>query len=124
MQDICPVDKSLNILTVLPFGVVASHEGFFFLTEYVFTNPSTLAACDTTSLFKQSLTGLNTDFFLLLILSVYLPVAGGEILGFITFLRVLVLCKMKSARLGFELLSLFPFPTTITITLRALTEFE
>ena len=38
-------------------------------------------------------------------------------IGFIPFPRVLVKCNQS--RLGFELVSLSPFPTTITITPRA-----
>ena len=45
----------------------------------------------------------------------YLPIAGGRIIGYIPFPRVLVLCEMQSSP-GFELVSPCPFPTTITIT--------
>ena len=50
--------------------------------------------------FKQSLTGLNLEFFLLgwqPSLSYYLPIADGRIVGLIPFPRVLVLCEMKTA---------------------------
>ena len=56
--------------------------------------------------FKQSLTGLNSIFLLLdklltkaeeLSLPYYLPIAGGRIIGFIPFPKVLVLCEMQSA---------------------------
>ena len=69
----------------------------------IFTNPSAQAGYDTRSVFKQSLTGLNSEFFLLLdkaeepSLSYYWPIAGGRIIGFIPFPRVLVLCEMQSA---------------------------
>ena len=56
--------------------------------------------------FKRSLTGLNTEFSFSktscltkaeeLSLSYYLPIAGGRIIGFILFPRVLVLCEMQS----------------------------
>ena len=39
-------------------------------------------------------------------------------MGFIPFPRVLVQCEMQS-RPGFELVSSYPFPTTITVTPRA-----
>ena len=72
----------------------------------IFTNPSARAGYDTRSIFKWSLTGLNSEFSFSLIscltkaeepnLSYYLPIAGGRIIGFIPFPRVLVLCEMQS----------------------------
>ena len=77
--------------------------------------------------FKRSLTGLNSEFSFSLTscllkaegpsLSYYLPIAGGRIIGFIPFPRVLVKCNQS--RPGFELVPPCPFPTTITITPRA-----
>ena len=68
----------------------------------LFTNPFARAGYDTTSIFKRSLTGLNSEFSFSLTscltmaeeptLSYYLPIAGGRI-GFIPFPRVLVLCE-------------------------------
>ena len=61
--------------------------------------------------FKRSLTGLNSEFSFSKTsclnkaeetsLSYYLPIAGGRIIGFIPFPRVLVLCEMQlvSARI-------------------------
>ena len=56
--------------------------------------------------FKRSLTGLNPEFSFSQTscltkaeepsLSYYLPIAGGRIIGFIPFPRVLVLCEMQS----------------------------
>ena len=56
--------------------------------------------------FKQSLTGLNSEFSFSKTsyltkaeepsLLYYLPIAGGRIIGFIPFPRVLVLCEMQS----------------------------
>ena len=56
--------------------------------------------------FKQSLTGLNSEFSFSqtgchskikeLSLPYYLPIAGGRIIGFIPFPRVLVQCEMQS----------------------------
>ena len=84
---------------------------FFLLFCFVFlfilfTNPFARAGYDTSSIFKRSLTGLNSEFsFSLtsyltkaeeLCLSYYLPIAGGRIIGFIPFPRVLVLCEMQS----------------------------
>ena len=70
------------------------------------SNPSTRAGYDTRSIFKQSLTGLNSEFSFSKIscltkaeelsLPYYLPIAGGRIIGFIPFARVLVLCEMQS----------------------------
>ena len=74
---------------------------------YVFTNFSAWAGCDTRSVFKRSLTGLNSEFFFSLTdcqtkakelsLCHYLLIAGGRIVGFISFLRVLVVCEIQSA---------------------------
>ena len=72
----------------------------------LFTNPSARAGYDTRSIFKRSLTGLNSEFSFSKTscltmaeepsLSYYLPIAGGRIIGFIPFPRVLVLCEMQS----------------------------
>ena len=55
---------------------------------------------------KRSLTGLNSEFPFSYTscltkteepsLSYYLPIAGGRIIGFMPFPRVLVLCEMQS----------------------------
>ena len=60
----------------------------------------------TRSIFKQSLTGLISEFSFSSTscltkaeepsLPYYLPIAGGRIIGFIPFPRVLVLCEMQS----------------------------
>ena len=73
---------------------------------YIFTNPSARAGYDSRSIFKRSLTSLNSEFsfsstsFLTKAeepsLPYYLPIAGGRIIGFIPFPRVLVLCEMQS----------------------------
>ena len=72
----------------------------------IFTNPSARAVYDTRSFFKLSLTGLNSEYSFSLTsclskaeepsLSYYLLIAGGRIIGFIPFPRVLVLCEMQS----------------------------
>ena len=72
----------------------------------IFTNPSARAGYDTRSIFKRSLTGFNSELSFSETscltkaeepsLSYYLPIAGGEIIGFIPFPRVLVLCEMQS----------------------------
>ena len=71
----------------------------------LFTNPSAQAGYDTRSIFKRSLTGLNSEFSFSYTscltnadehsLSHYLPIDGGRIIGFIPFPRVLVLCEMQ-----------------------------
>ena len=85
----------------------------------LFTNSSIRAGYDTKSIFKRSLTGLNSQFSFSKTsclskakqrsLPYYLPIAGGRIIGFIPNL----------SRLGFELESSCPFPTMIMITPRA-----
>ena len=72
--------------------------------SYIFTNPSVRAGYDTRSTFKRSLTGLNSEFSLTSCLTkaeepsllYYLPIAGGRIIGFIPFPRVLVQWEMQS----------------------------
>ena len=69
-------------------------------------NPSARTEYDTMSVFKRSLTGLNSEFFFSWTscltkaeepsLPYYLPIAGGRIFGFIPFTRVLGLCEMQS----------------------------
>ena len=71
----------------------------------LFTQPLCLG---TKSIFKQSLTGLNSEFSFSETscltkseepsLPYYLPIAGGRIIGFIPFPRVLVLCEMQSVQ--------------------------
>ena len=71
-----------------------------------FPNPSTRAGYDTRSIFKRSLAGFNSEFSFSWTscltkaeepsLPYYLPIAGGRIIGFIPFSRVLVLCEMQS----------------------------
>ena len=65
-------------------------------------NPSTRAGHDTMSILKWS---LNSEFSFKTgcltkaeepSLPYYLPIAGGRIIGFIPFPRVLVLCEMQS----------------------------
>ena len=73
---------------------------------YIFTNPSARAGYDTRSISKRSLTGLNSEFSFSETscltkaeeptLPYYLAIAGGRIIGFIPFPRVLVLCEMQS----------------------------
>ena len=66
--------------------------------------PSARAGYDTRSIFKRCLTGLNSEFSFSSCLTktedpsrpYYLPIAGGRIIGFIPFPRVLVLCEMQS----------------------------
>ena len=63
----------------------------------LFTNPYARAGNDTRSIFKRSLTGLNSELTGCLTkaeepsLSYYLPIAGGRVIGLLPFLRVLVL---------------------------------
>ena len=92
----------------------------------IFTNPSAQAGYDTRSIFKRSLTGLISGFSFSYTscitkaeepsLSYYLPIAGGRIIGFIPFSRVLLLCEMQKSRRGLKLVSPCPFRTTMTIT--------
>ena len=72
----------------------------------IFTNPSTRVGYDTRSVFKRSLTGLNSEFSFSYTscltkaeepsLPYYLPIEGGRMIGFIPFPRSLVLCEMQS----------------------------
>ena len=77
------------------------------LLMYVLTNPSKWAGCDTRSIFKEFLTGLNSEFSFSytgchtkvkeLSLPYYLSIAGGRIIRLIPFLSVLLLCEMQTA---------------------------
>ena len=78
----------------------------YLISQILFTNPSARAGYDMRSIFKRSLTGLNSEFSFSYTscltkaeepsLSYYLPIAGGRIIGFIPFPRILVLCEMQS----------------------------
>ena len=73
---------------------------------FIFTNPSARAGYDTRSIFKLGSTVLNSEFSFSQTSCLtkaeepsfpyYLPIAGGRIIGFILFPRVLVLCEMQS----------------------------
>ena len=62
---------------------------------------------ETKAICKQSLTGLNSEFAFSLTgcqtkvkepsLPYYLSIAGGRVIGFIPFPKVLVLCEMQTA---------------------------
>ena len=97
-------------------------------TTYIFINPFSREGYDTRSIFKRSLTGLNLKFSFYTScltkaeepsLPYYSPIAGGRIIGFIPFPRVLVLCEIQSTSSRMELESQCSFTTTITITPRA-----
>ena len=72
----------------------------------MFTNPSADVGYDTRTIFKQGLTGLNSEFSFSYTSCLakaeehsqpyYLPIAGGRITVFIPFPTVLVLCEMQS----------------------------
>ena len=82
------------------------HPVFILNLMGLFTNPSAWTGYDTRSIFKRSLTDLNSKFsFKTICLTkaeeislppYYLPIFGGRILGFIPFPRVLVVCEMQS----------------------------
>ena len=79
---------------------------YIYIYIYIFTNPSVRAGYGTRSIFKKSFNRYEFRVFILLdnvltkseepILPYYLPKAGGRIIGFIPFPRVLVLCEMQS----------------------------
>ena len=78
----------------------------FFFSLIQLTQPFRSGRIWQMSIFKRSLTGLNSEFSFSktsclnkaeeISLSYYLPIAGGRIIGFIPFPRVLVLCEMQS----------------------------
>ena len=82
---------------IMPLGVYVTY-------LQIFTNPSAWAKCDTRSILKRSLTGLNSVIYFSLTGCLTrakepsLPYIYGErIIGFIPFSRVFVLFEMKSA---------------------------
>ena len=92
------------------FGIESNNSCHWLLLT-IFTNPSARVGFDTRSIFEQNLTGLNSEFSFTKelpspgvaftkaegpSLPYYLPIAGGRIIGFIPFPRVLVLCEMQS----------------------------
>ena len=84
------------------------HKYIIFSQQSYLPNPSARAGYDTRSIFKRSLTGLNSELSFSSTscltkaeeprLPCYLPIAGGRIIGFIPFPRVLVLCEMQSVK--------------------------
>ena len=72
----------------------------------IFTYPSAQVGYVTRSIFKRSLTGLNSEFSFSSTscltkaeeasLPYYLPIVEERIIGFISLPRVLVLCEMQS----------------------------
>ena len=87
-------------------------------------NPSARAGCDTRSIFKRSLAGLNLEFFFSKTnchtkdeepsLSYYLPRAGRRIIGLIPFPSVLRLCEMLSVSSRIRTRVAVSFSITIT----------
>ena len=96
----------LNFFFSLNSPIFETNAIYLFVYLSIFPNPSARARYDTRSIFKRSLTGLNSEFSFShtscltkakeLSLPYYLPIAGGRIIGFIPFPRVLVLCEMQS----------------------------
>ena len=94
--------RAISVSASLPTSLCFRNMASFI----IFTNPSARAGYDTRSSFKRSFTGLNSEFFFSSTscltkaeeptLPYYLPIAGGRIIGFIPFPRVLVLCEMQS----------------------------
>ena len=74
---------------------------------YIYTHPFARAGCDSGSIFKRSLTDLNSQFSFSWTgcltkakepsLLYYLPIAQGRMTGFIPPPKVLVLCDMQSS---------------------------
>ena len=74
---------------------------------YIFITPPSRLGCDTRLIFKEGLTGLNSEFSSSytgsprkvkeISVSYYLLITGRRITGFIPFPRVLVLCDMQTA---------------------------
>ena len=106
-KDILTKVTKYPILEVVLLVLLLIHTGVtVLLLVILFTNPSARAGYDTRSIFKRSLTSFNSEFSFSLnscltkaeepSLSYYLPIAGGRIIGFIPFPRVLVLCEMQS----------------------------
>ena len=87
------------------------------LFRWIRIYPPARAGYDTRSIFKRSLTCLNSEFSFSktscltkseeISLPYYLPIARGRIIG--------CYVKCNQPRPGFELVSPCPFPTTITI---------
>ena len=104
-----------------------THSHFTWLidsSETIFTNPSALAGYDTKSILNRvwqvwiqrfHSPRLVASSRRKISLPFYLPIAGGKIIGFIPFLRVLVLCEMSSV--SYRIWT--RVAVTITITPRA-----
>ena len=94
---------SINLFVCMPLCLFGLHA---FLSIYlsIFAEPFARAEYDKRSIFKRSLTGLNSEFEFRLVasprlknsLSYYLPIAKEIINGFISYPRVLVLCELQS----------------------------
>ena len=94
------------IKALIEFFHADAEKNVYVLPVSIFTDPSARAGYDTRSIFKRSLIGFEFRVFLLLdklphqmknlVCPTILPLAGGRIIGFIPFPRVLVLCEMQS----------------------------
>ncbi len=97
-----PLPVNINIIFKLYYltGIIPNYNC---VSTIIFTNPSARAGYDTRSIFKRSLTEFSFSLASCLTkteepsLPYYLPIAGGRIIGFILFPRVLVLWEMQSA---------------------------
>ena len=100
------VAVSISTITITPQAPLQLIIIIIIINIIIIPNPSARARYDTRSIFKRSLTGLNSEFSFSktscltkaeeLSLSYYLPIAGGRIIEFIAFPGVLVLCEMQS----------------------------
>ena len=99
-------DKAMDSGIVLNEFVIQSNYYFHFQANTYLPTPSAWVRYDTRSIFKWSLTVLNSEFSYSWTscltkaeepsLLYYLPIAGGRIIRFIPFPRVSVLCEMQS----------------------------
>ena len=88
------------------FYSISTFVDYLKLDVYIFKKPSARAEYEPRSIFKCSLTVLNSEFSFSYTscltkaeepsLSYYLPIAGGRIIEFMPLPRVLVLCEMQS----------------------------
>ena len=101
--------KAFNLPNVLPQGSQFSLRNIGSRSKQIYIylpNPSARAVYDTRSIFKRSLTGLNSEFSFSYsscltkaeepYLPYYLPIAGERITGFMPLPRVLMLWEMQS----------------------------
>ena len=133
-RNVLTVESSLTIFYHLPHPSLL--EGLLDFMQcrvrtelmYIFTYRTERGGCITMSLFKRSVSGLNSEFCFSwtschtkveeLSLPYYLQISSRRIIGFMPFPRILACVKSHTVPFSIWFMSMHSFPKTVSITSR------